>query len=428
MKESMTHLHFYSFCSLIVTCLLISNTVASANTLDLHEAIQRTLIYSPAVAVANSGVDIKNAEEYQVGLYPNPQIDVEIEGANTLMSKKKGSKDSREITYSLSQLIELGGKRSLRKQIAAFQSSLAIYDVEIAKLDIYNNVTKAFIEVVAAQENVKLAEEQKRIAQEIYTTTSVKVQSGKISSFQEKKANIALINADLSLQKTYRIFELSKKKLSALWGSCFPEFTQVDYPLFEITSLMDLAVLIAEQNNNLEVLKWNLQIAMAEKIIESEIAQRIPDVVLTAGYVDCEVEGSGLLLGFSMPIPVFDRNQGNICRAKKLLNQIYEEKKESMIQMRIDLEESYDQLFNAYKEGLAFKETILSSAKAAFEAAKEEYTRGKIDYLELLDAQRLYFEVQEQYIHTLVEYHQNKSDVNRLIGGLDNTCIFLKSY
>lgn len=87
-----------------------------------------------------------------------------------------------------------------------------------------------------------------------------------------------------------------------------------------------------------------------------------------------------------------------------------------MVQLRLDLEAAYDQWMTAYRESQSFKEIILSSAKLAFEAAQEEFNKGKNDYLELLDAQRTLFEVQEQYLDALVDYHQRKSDVERTIG------------
>lgn len=399
---------------LTIVCLSAPLSYASAFVLDLNEALQRAWTYSPTAAIANAEVDVKQAEEYQVGLWPNPEFDFEIDGGGSFVGNRGG--DDREITYSLSQLIELGGKRTARRRIAMYESSLAAYDAELVSLDIRNIVTKAFVEVMAAQEYVKLAEEQQRIANEVHAATSAKVQGGKISSLQEKKADLTRATAALAVEKARRNLALAKKKLAATWGCTTPDFTEVSYPLFEIAPLTDLDILKEQQRNHIEAAKWEIQIALAEEVIVNEKAQRIPDVVVTAGYVNGEDDGDGLLFGLSFPIPVFDRNQGNICRAKHQLNQLYEKQKESMIQLRLALEESYDRLMTAYKEGHSFKENILTSAKAAFEAAKEEYNRGKNDYLELLDAQRTLFDVQGQYIDTLVNYHAMKADVARAVG------------
>ncbi len=394
---------------------LESINIISKHSMDLEEALRRTLAYSPTVIVATSDIDISEAEEYQVGLWPNPNFSVELDGA-TIFNRSRQNNADREISYSVSQFIELGGKRSARKQVAAFQSSLANYQLEAVRLDLKNQVTKAVVDVVAAQEYVKLAEEQQRIALEVYTTTLAKVQGGKISSLQEKKADLSRIATTIGLEKVRRELKVAKKKLVALWGSSCPDFTDVIYPLFEIYPLIDIAVLKEQQCKNLEMLKWDLQIAAAEYAIVLEKAQRIPDVVVTAGYYSDGNNDDGLLLGLSLPIPIFDRNQGNIGKAKIFISQLYEKKNENLNQLRIELEETYDQLQSAYNEGLSFKENIISTTMQAFEAAKIEFTQGKNDYLELLDAQRTLFDVQGQYISTLVDYHHKVADVSRLVG------------
>lgn len=407
---------FLKYRVIFLASLLTSASILNAHVLDLDEAIRRSWVYSPTASIANSEVEIRKAEEYQVSLLPNPQFSVELDGADCCFKGGRGNNNDQEITYSLSQLIELGGKRSSRKRIALFQSSLAAYDAESVKLDLRNEVTKAFVDVMAAQEFVKLAEEQKRIAFEVHSTTSAKVEGGKISSLQETKANLARATAELALEKALRAFTLAKKKLAGLWGATDMDFSEVAFPLYEITPLDALEALLVDQSKNLEMTKWKLQIALAENIVANEKAQRIPDVIVTAGYYNCQGDDDGLLLGLTLPIPIFDRNQGNICRAQQQLNQLYEMQNEDKIQLRLDLEEAYDELLTAYNQGLSFKNTILASAKTAFEAAVIEYNNGKNDYLELLDAQRTLFEIQEQYISTLVDYHHKKADVIRIVG------------
>lgn len=402
--------HFFYISALVFLKLSLSCS------LELNEAIQRAWTYSPTAAIASSEVEMRQAEEYQLGLLPNPIFNVEIDGADACFNRNRRKCNDQEITYTLSQLIELGGKRSARKRIGLFQTTLATFESEAVKLDIRNEVTNAFIDVMAAQEYIKLAEEQKRIAQEVHQATSAKVQGGKISSLQEKKADLALANATLVLEKARRSLELSKKKLAATWGCSNADFEEVQFPLYEIQPPEDLSRLMCLLKENIEVSKWNIQIALAENIVLNEKAQRIPDVIVTAGYYNCEDDGDGLTLGFALPIPIFNRNQGNISRARIALNQLYEKQNESMVQLRLDLEAAYDQWMTAYRESQSFKEIILSSAKLAFEAAQEEFNKGKNDYLELLDAQRTLFEVQEQYLDALVDYHQRKSDVERTIG------------
>lgn len=385
-----------------------------ARLLTLDEATQRALTYSPAVAIVDTTWKVRQAEEYQANFLPNPVVSVEIDKANLIGKEKKRAGD-RGFSCNLSQAIELGGKRHLRKQTAGLQTSLAFKEIEVIKLEASCQVEKAFIEVAAAQEYLRFAQELQLSAQEVLLSTSAKIEGGKISSLEGKKAKLSVLTAHLALEKACNNFENSKKKLALIWGDSRPDFTSVDYNLLEITLVEDLAVFIAEQNDNIATKQWELQIANAGLMIASEKAQRIPNLVVTAGYINSAEDGEGLLLGFSMAIPIWDRNQGNISKAKHLLNQLYNKRNKDNLQARLQLEAEYAQLLTSYQEGLLYNNDVLPVAIATFEGAKQEYLQGKSDYLELLDAQRTLFDVHDKYIHALVDYHQRKVELNRLV-------------
>lgn len=405
---------------ILIFCLTIFKV--GAHELTLEQALLRAWSYSPAMNIATSVREVKEAEQYQASRWPNPIAAIEMDGANNIGKSRKNAYN-REVSYTLSQLFELGGKRRARKQEAAFEASLATYEMESIKLDLYKSIVQGFVDVKAAQEYVNLAQDQQRIAEEVYSVTTAKVQGGKLSSLPQKKADLNRITTSLALEKALRALGIAKKRLALIWGSTDPDFKDVLFALYDSFPPEDLSFLISEQCKSLTRLQWDMQIGMALQVIAGEKAQRIPDLVVTAGYVNCPDDGDGLLLGFSFPIPVFDQNQGNICRAKHLLNILYEKKNEDLLQLRMDLEDAYAGLLTAYKESVSYRESLLPSAKNAFEAAQEEFRNGKNDYLELLDAQRTYFDVQAQYISTLVDYHYQQAEVKRLLGiPLSNIC------
>lgn len=382
--------------------------------LDLSTALERAWACSPTLEIANNEVCVKSAEEYQTRAFPNPEAAVEIDGPDSFFGNR-GRNCDHEIYYSVSQLIELGGKRSARQREAAFRTSISKWEREAVKLDLSNAVTKAIIDVAAAQEYVRLTKEQQKIAQEVLSTVSTKAQAGKVTPLQTKKAEIAHATASLALDKAQRALEYSRKNVSALWGCIETDFSEVNYPLSAVHSIPDLAYLKAN-NSNPDLLKWDVAIAIAEEMINLQKAERIPDVVVTAGYVTGCGSDDSWTVGLSMPIPIFDQNQGNISKARYQLAQILNSQQESIIKTNIALTSTYNEFLSAYHEALTFQETILASATDAFNAASEGYSQGKYDYLELLDAQRTLFEMQVQYINSLVEYHYKKADVQRLVG------------
>jgi len=82
----------------------------------------------------------------------------------------------------------------------------------------------------------------------------------------------------------------------------------------------------------------------------------------------------------------------------------------------MELAKAYQSLSSAYTEATELDKNVLKGAERVFEASKTGYSRGKLDYLNVLDAQRTLFEAKARHIDALASYHIAKADVERLIG------------
>jgi cobalt-zinc-cadmium efflux system outer membrane protein len=148
-----------------------------------------------------------------------------------------------------------------------------------------------------------------------------------------------------------------------------------------------------------------------------ENSKKIPDPTISLGArVFNETDEQAFILGVSVPIPFFNRNQGNILEAKHRLNKAENEHKAARIKISKDLAQAYHTLSNAYNEARALQEEVLPSARWVFNAAQAGYLEGKFDYLDVLDAQRTLFESKARYVNVLAAYHKTKAGVERLIG------------
>ncbi len=381
--------------------------------LDLQTALERAYAFSPEISMAILDVDIKHAEEWQSSLLPNPVATVEIDGPDTIVANRRGS-NGQEVFCGLSQLIELGGKREYRRQEAAFQSSLAYVEWDRIRLNIRREVTLAMVELAAAQEHVKAADQQYQLTHQVFIALAHQAETGKIPPLQRDKAAMKESVAALAVRRAESLQVALRKKLASFWGCSSADFKEVCYPLFELQPIPPLSLLLNRQHNGPDVLKWASLISAAHEELALERARRIPDITVTAGYVGGGGDGNSWTLGVSMPLPVFDRNQGNIQKTDLHLRKLERERDKDALQLQIDLTLAYEELCLAYRESIAFRENIAVSARVAFDAVKEGYAQGKSGYLELLDAQRTLFEVQDQYVHALEEYHRKKTDVERL--------------
>jgi cobalt-zinc-cadmium efflux system outer membrane protein len=398
-QESMTH-----------TCETGNSKIVE---LDFETAVFRTLNRALPLDIASAETEAKRSLIKQAKLYPNPSLSYEVE--DFAGNRKWRGWDHREERYFWSQLFETGGKRNFRIQAASYEYYAALVGYDVSKLVILNNLSKAFIQVVAAQELLKVASDQAKIAEEVLYIASKKVEAGKVALIQQNKAEVAYSNALIAVEQAKTQFKNAKRRLALQWASTCPDFERVSFPFFEIASPIPFEQCLANLCDQPEIVQalyayWN-----AHQTWRLEKANRIPDVTLQVGYkANYEEKNQGLMAGISMPIPIFNRNQGNIRRAYFDMLKTGDQGRQLWLVLEAKLAISYEDLIRAYEDAERIKNISLPAATQAFELAQKGYRAGKFEYLDVLDAQRTLFEEREKYIQTLVNYHNRRADIDYL--------------
>ncbi len=158
--------------------------------LTLPQAQALALLQHPRLAAFGWEVRAGEARTLQASLPPNPELGIEVE--NFAGSGELRGFRSAEITIHLSQLIELAGKRQKRTRVAALERDLVAWDYEATRIDVLTQVTQAFVEVLSAQERLRLHLELVRLAEQVLRTAAERVRAGKVSPVEETRAQVAL--------------------------------------------------------------------------------------------------------------------------------------------------------------------------------------------------------------------------------------------
>ncbi len=384
--------------------------------LTLRQALSLVLMKNPELAVFSWDVRAQEAQTIQAGLFPNPELDVETE--NFEGSEDLRGFDGAETTIQLSQLIELAGKRSKRKRIALLESDLAGWDYEAVRMDVLVKTTQSFIGVLTSQELLALNEELVNLAEKVLDTVSERVRSGKVPPVEETKARVSMSISHIGLERARRDLETAKRHLAAQWGSTQPSFTRVEGNLDAIAPIPSAEELAQRISQNPDIGRLVVEMEKRRSVLALEDANKIPDLTVSGGYRHFhETEDNAYVMGFSIPLPIFDRNQGRILESRYRVAQAEEEFRNTTIRVKTALVEAYQILSTAYAEAVALKIDVLPGAQEAFDAANEGYRQGKFSYLEVLDAQRTLFEARAQNIEVMGNYHSAVADVERMIGG-----------
>lgn len=411
---------FISLAFLNLSCLLFAKSYAQSyerreifscepRVLDFDTAVQRTLDQSLILSQEWNDAQAKKGLVKQAGLYPNPSFSFDLQTSEIAWRE-------RQDIYAINQLIELGGKRQKQTQAATYLYYAALTSYETSKLERLNHLSKAFIRVVAAQELAQLSMQHQANARQSMQLISIKVESGKASLIQQNKAKIALSLADINLKKAIVEFRAAKNSLALLWSSSCPDFDTVVYPFFEISEPPPLEEYLDRLCNQPEISQSLFKYMAAYHQLRFEKAVRIPDVTLTLGYGNNQGD-KGVVAGFSVPLPIWDRNQGNIQKAYYEMLKNEDEINQLRLFLKNKLSNAYLELRRSYLEVEDLKHLILQASKQALTLAHEGYQEGKLEYWEVLSAQQFLLEVQEKYIDAIVHYHNKRAEIDYLTSG-----------
>jgi outer membrane protein, heavy metal efflux system len=382
--------------------------------LTLRQALALALLQNPALASAAWEVRAGEARTLQAGLLPNPEVGVEVE--NFAGSGAFRGFDAAETTITLGQVIELGGKRLRRARVAALERDLVAWDYEATRLDVFTTTTKAFVDVLSAQAQLVLNEELVRLADRVLGTVAARVQAGQVSPVEETRARVALSTNRIALERAGRELTAARERLAATWGSTTPAFERAEGTLERIAPIPSAERLARRVSQNPDIARWVVEMAQRQAAVALEEAQRIPNVTGAGGVRRLsETRDTALIMQITLPIPVFDRNQGALLAARYQLARAGEERRTAEVRVLTELAATYAELPSAFTEVTALQTDVLPGAQSAFEAFSEGYRQGKFGFLDVLDAQRTLFEARGRYLEALTAYHRAVAEMERLI-------------
>ncbi len=392
-----------------------SPSVEPTGSLILPQVLALTLTGNPELAAFSEEIRAREAAAVQASLLPNP-----VFGANAANFGNRAARgfDGDGVTLQLSQLIELGGKRTARIQVAQIGQEVASWDYEVQRVTVLTHAAQAFIDVLGSQAHTELAKHSLELAEKVVHTVSNQVKAGKVSPVEATRVEVALATAKTEMMRTERELETARRKLAAFWGSTVPKFSKVQGDLEAIQTLPSLPSLIERLKQNPELALWTSELSRRQALLEEEKAKAVPDLTVTLG-------GSNYLhnqdyvmnVGVSMPLPVFDRNQGNIQQAERRRSKAENEQQAAQVRIGTELNATYLSLDAIHAEVEAYRSTILPGAESAYQAVQKGYRLGKFALLDVLDTQRTFFNAKGQYLRALAAYHQGVADIERLIGG-----------
>jgi len=255
---------------------------SSQEVLTLSQAVAMALLRNPNLAAFSWEIRAREANKLQANLIPNPKLRVRAENVGG-SGDFSGTKQA-ETTILLSQLIELGGKRAKRTQVASFSKELANWDYETMRMEVLTQVSKAYTDVLRSQEQLKLAEGLSELAAKTLNTVSEKVKAGKVSPIEETKAKIEFSTIRIQLVQARSELKTSGKRLAATWESSEFKYESVSGNLYSLAPIPPYQELTLSLSKNPDLARWATEMVHRQATVDHELSKAIPSVTLLGGY------------------------------------------------------------------------------------------------------------------------------------------------
>ena len=404
-------LHLLTF--LIVLPLTAIGAESGGGSITLTEALARTLRGSPELAAFNFELRAAEARILQAGLRPNPELSLDIENPTGSGPYKSG--DQMENTLALSQLIELGGKRPARIQEAEAGRAVVGWEYQVKRVEVLKTTTFAFIDALAAQRRLELAEEVVKVSDEAVKLTEQRVGVGKASMVEAIRAKVAVSSARIEIEQARRDIATARGNLAAQWGARKADFGEVRGDLDRHQPGPSLQTLRQRLLGNPDLARWTAEREKREARLAREQTLARPDITLKAGpRMEGKGEDATFVAGFSIPLPFSNRNQGNIAEARANLAKLDEEKRAAEARAFAALNEAYQKLTGASREIDILEASVIPGAQDAEKQLNDGYAAGRFTYFETLDARRTLNAARVQQLRARADFQKARAELDAL--------------
>jgi cobalt-zinc-cadmium efflux system outer membrane protein len=403
-------------------CLVSAAFAQSPIRLTLDQAIDLALKHNHTLQAARTAIQQNQAAEVTANLRPNPTFFTDWEYL-PIFTRQQGVsvpdylQSSTEADMGLSYLIERGNKRARRLQAAKDVTAVTRAQVNDNERGLTFQVGSLFINVQLAQSTLELAQTDRKSFQQTLDISEIRYKDGSMSENDYLKMKLQLLQFESDVEQA----TLNKAQaLSDLRQQLGYEQVPADYDVAGEFEYKPLVVTLDElqakalQNRpdlraaTLGVTAANSQFALAK-------ANGKQDSTVSANY--SHVNGiSTATWAFSIPLAIFDRNQGNIALTRIAIRQAEEQQKAASGQVLTDVKDAFEGLQEAAHIAQLLKSKYLDAAQRSRDISEYAYRRGAIALLDFLDSERTYRATQLAYRQAVAAYLSALEQLREAVG------------
>jgi len=389
-------------------------SVVESEPLVLSEVLSLVATSNPSLRALDWQNEAARGRLKQAGLWPNPELGAEIEEFGW---DAPGAKES-EINLSLAQEFELFGQRGARKGVAQAEIDAIATQTKILAYDLYLDTKRRFYTLVHAQQRLVLSATSEELARDVVENIELRITKGAALQSEILLAKLEVQRAQLILEEAQQKVMSAQVDLAALWNAATTEVRVDADPEPELTGILGrVSLLQAEIDSTRTVIGLDRQSAILRAEQSLAGAEARPSITLSGGYKRLEANNSNsLILGVSLPLPFFNRNQGTRESLEAELRSLDYEIDRARLETISGLRSNSLKLEQLVKRHYDLDSLLLPTAEEAYKTLQSAYKAGRVPYTQLLEAQRSLNELHFEHNNMLLEIHEQIITLEALTG------------
>lgn len=410
---------------------------ADEPTLSMEAAVAVALRRNRDVIAARLEIDSAELDVVAARIYPNPAMQYSVGNLvlgsanpqNPPLTGRPGFWGQPVQSVGVAELIDVWAKRSARTRVAEAGVARRRWQTEDALREIAYAVRSAFADVVREQAERGLAREVAERYAETVRLSRSRFAAGDISEADLRKVELEALKYQNDVIDAEMQLDLARTALAVLLvlpsGRALPPLSPPDEPRPPV-DLERLTAQAFERRPDLKAATAGRAVAAA--VLTAARREILPDITLGATYTHSAFTVSGdnpntAALSLSLPVPLFDRNQANVGRARVDIRRADNEVERLRLSIERDVEEAARRdvrsraLLAIFEGAGEARDGMLERADGALRVAERSYKAGAISLLELLEAQRTYLDTRGRYLRVVYESRQATIDIIHATGG-----------
>jgi len=415
-----TYFRIFAPAAIFFSLLVGTGVGQNATLISLDQAIDLALAHNHSIKATRTLIFQNQAQEITANLRPNPTLGADTQFVPVFNPQDFSGENLNEIQQfdiGIGYLFERGHKRQRRLQAARDQTDVTRAQVTDAERILAFNVGQQFVSVLLAESTLQFALQDLQSFQQTVDIGEAEFKAGYIGEGDYLKIKLQLLQfqTDVSSARLAKVQALVGLRELLGYNSVLANYDVIGDLAYQPlkANLEDLQMKALGERPDLRAAQLGITAAQSQILLAKANAK--VDVTGTGDFTHVSGENTASFF-VNFPLPIFNRNQGEIARTGYALTQAQEQQQSASDTVLSDVANAYEALRSNDEVVQLYTSGYLKQAQDSRDISEYAYKRGAASLLDFLDAERSYRSIQLAYRQALGSYMTALEQLKEAVG------------